>query len=66
MFSVGDVRLFVDVNGMHSSPMRRRRERPTCDAHGNGDHSFLKEDYARFTESATIVADGGFLAVKRF
>jgi hypothetical protein len=36
--------------------------------HGNGgDHSFFKEDDARSPSTgATLVADGGFLAVKRF
>jgi proline iminopeptidase len=58
MVSVGDVRLFVDVDGAKLVPDGERMwERPTVVMlHGNGgDHSYFKEDYARVSEFAQIV-----------
>ena len=58
MVSVGDVRLFVDVDGAKLVPDgNAMRERPTIVMlHGNGgDHSPFKEFYAPFTEYAQVV-----------
>lgn len=58
MVSVGDVRLFVDIDGAKLVPdADSLRERPTVVMfHGNGgDHSIFKDAYARFPEFAQVV-----------
>jgi proline iminopeptidase len=58
MVSVGDVRLYVDVDGAQLVPDgESMRERPTIVMlHGNGiDHSPFKELYAGFTDFAQVV-----------
>ena len=58
MVSVGDVRLFVDIDGVKLVPDRDSlRERPTVVMlHGNGgDHSIFQDTYAQFPEVAQVV-----------
>ena len=58
LVSVGDVRLFVDVDGAGLVPEGpRMRERPTVVlVHGSGgDHSHYKQNYARLAAVAQVV-----------